>query len=56
LHLPRVKKWDDVIKKLSPLPVQDAVYLATESATDSYTNPVYKTDHPSVSCPKIGLH
>lgn len=48
LHLPRVKKWDDVLKHLSPLPVQNGVYLATESATDSYTNPVYKTDHPSV--------
>lgn len=41
-------KWNDVITKLSPLPKQDGVYLATESATDSYTNPEYKTDHPSV--------
>ncbi|MGS2741278.1 hypothetical protein [Sinomicrobium sp. M5D2P17] len=41
-------KWDDVLNGLSPLPVQDGVYLATESATDSYTNPKYKTDHPSV--------
>lgn len=42
------KKWNDVIEKLAALPVQDAKYLFTESATDSYTNPVYKTDHPSV--------
>lgn len=48
LGLPRKPEWDEVIKKLSPLPVQDSVYLATESATDSYTNPTYKTDHPSV--------
>ena len=48
LHLPRNKKWDDVINQLSPLPVQDNLYLATESATDSYTNPEYRTDHPSV--------
>lgn len=41
-------KWVDVLKKLSEFPVQDDVYLATESATDSYTNPEYKTDHPSV--------
>jgi hypothetical protein len=41
-------KWEEVLKKLSPLPIQDNVYLATESATDSYTNPEYKTDHPSV--------
>lgn len=48
LQLPRNKKWDDVIKQLSPLPVQDDKYLFTESATDSYTNPEFKTDHPSV--------
>lgn len=45
---PEVAKWKDVIAQLSALAVQDNVYLATESATDSYTNPEYKTDHPSV--------
>ena len=48
LHMGRHKKWDEVMNKLSPLPVRDSLYLAAESATDSYTNPVYKTDHPSV--------
>ena len=48
LNLPRNQKWDDVLQKLSPLPVQDKKYLFTESGTDSYTNPEYKTDHPSV--------
>ena len=48
LHLSRNKKWDDVLNKLSPLPVQNNKYLFTESATDSYTNPEYRTDHPSV--------
>ncbi|CAM3923621.1 hypothetical protein SAMN06265348_111118 [Pedobacter westerhofensis] len=48
LELPREKKWDDILAKLSPLPLQDGVYLAAESAKDSYTNPEYKTDHPSV--------
>jgi protein-glucosylgalactosylhydroxylysine glucosidase len=48
LHLPRNKKWDDVLNKLSPLPIQNEKYLFTESGTDSYTNPDYKTDHPSV--------
>jgi len=48
LKLPADKKWDHVLKHLSPLPVQDMVYLAAESAPDSYTNPKYKTDHPSV--------
>lgn len=46
--LPRNAKWDDVINKLSRLPEQKGLYLATESATDSYTNPRYITDHPSV--------
>lgn len=41
-------KWDEVLAKLSPLPMQDGVYLAAESAPDSYTNPLYLTDHPSV--------
>ncbi|MEA5256167.1 hypothetical protein VB264_00120 [Arcicella aquatica] len=50
LGLKRNAKYDDVLKKLSPLPVQDGVYLATESAKDSYTNPVFLTDHPSVLC------
>jgi protein-glucosylgalactosylhydroxylysine glucosidase len=48
LGMPRNKKWDEVIKKLSALPVQDNLYLAAESATDSYTNPAFRTDHPSV--------
>lgn len=48
LHLPRNKKWDDVIRRLSPLPVQGDKYLFTESATDSYTNEEYRGDHPSV--------
>ncbi len=42
------EKWVEVLEKLSEFPVQEDVYLATESATDSYTNPEYKTDHPSV--------
>lgn len=48
LGMPRNAKWDEVMHKLSPLPKQNGVYLATESATDSYTNPEFKTDHPSV--------
>ncbi|RXK87449.1 hypothetical protein ESB13_07235 [Filimonas effusa] len=48
LGLPRNKKWDSVLAKLSPLPEQNGVYLAAESAPDSYTNPEFKTDHPSI--------
>ena len=45
---PRVEGWDEVINKLAALPVQDDVYLATETATDSYTFPKWMTDHPAV--------
>lgn len=48
LKMPRNKKWDSVLKMLSPLPVLNNLYLAAESAPDSYTNPAYKTDHPYV--------
>jgi hypothetical protein len=48
LNMPRNKKWDIVLKGLSPLPLNENLYLAAESATDSYTNPEYRTDHPSV--------
>ncbi|WP_434036498.1 hypothetical protein [Formosa sp. 4Alg 33] len=41
-------EWKKVLEELSPLPVQNNKYLAAESATDSYTNPEYRTDHPSV--------
>jgi len=45
---PRVAKWDDVIEKLAPLPVGDQVYLATQTAPDSYTFDRWMTDHPAV--------
>lgn len=47
LKEPRVKQWDEVVAKLSPLPQKDGVYLEAESAPDSYTNPKDITDHPS---------
>lgn len=48
LHEELPSKWVSVLKKLSVLPTQNNVYLATESAKDSYNNPEFKTDHPSV--------
>ena len=48
LMMPRNKKWDEIIQKLAALPVQNNLYLPTESAKDAYTNPEFKTDHPSV--------
>jgi protein-glucosylgalactosylhydroxylysine glucosidase len=40
--------WDKVLRGLSPLPQKDGLYLAAESAPDSYTNPQYLEDHPAV--------
>lgn len=41
-------KWDKVMKHLSPLPVKNGLYLATQSTPDTYTNPEYTSDHPSM--------
>ncbi|ASB49756.1 hypothetical protein [Alkalitalea saponilacus] len=46
--LERNPEWQDVIDKLSPLPMKDGLYLFTESAPDSYSNENYLTDHPMV--------
>lgn len=41
--------WNDVIEKISPLAVQDGLYLCSEDTKDSYENPRYMSDHPIVS-------
>jgi hypothetical protein len=48
LGLPREEKWDTVLKSLSALPVAEGKYLFTESTPDSFTNPKWVNDHPSV--------
>lgn len=48
LGLARDPKWDDVLRKLAPLPVADGKYLFTETTPDSYTNPKWNADHPAV--------
>jgi hypothetical protein len=45
----RKKEWDDLIQKLSPLAFNDdSLYLAAESATDTYTNQKATSDHPAM--------
>lgn len=45
----RIPEWDRLLAKLSPLAADDqGRYLAAETATDSYTNTRYLTDHPAV--------
>ncbi|HPR33444.1 MAG TPA: hypothetical protein PLK12_15190, partial [Prolixibacteraceae bacterium] len=42
------EEWQHVIDHLAGLPVGDSLYLFSENATDSYSNPRYFTDHPIV--------
>ena len=44
----RNPEWDDLIEKLSPLAEKDGLYLAAESAPDTYQNILYYSDHPAV--------
>ena len=51
--LERNKLWDDILQKLSPLaagktPDGKDVYLAAESAPDTYSTPSSFSDHPAV--------
>lgn len=48
LGMERNPAWDSVLQNLSPLPVQKGVYLAAQSFPDTYTNPRYTTDHPTM--------
>lgn len=43
--LPRVVEWDRVIEHLSPLPVNESVYIGAESQPDLWQN--NRKDHPS---------
>jgi hypothetical protein len=40
--------WQNIQTQLAPLPQLDSLYYPTESATDAYTNPRYRGDHPAV--------
>ena len=60
LGLPADLKWQSVIERLSPLPVQDGLYLCSEDTKDSYQNIRYLSDHPIVAgtlgmLPETGL-
>jgi len=43
------RKWEEVIEKLSPMPVLNGLYLCSEDTKDSYQNIRYLSDHPIVS-------
>jgi hypothetical protein len=46
--LTRDTQWDAVIEKLSPLASKDGLYLAAESAPQTYRDVRFTSDHPSV--------
>jgi len=46
LGLVREPRWDQVLNQLSPLPVQDGVYLMQEGMTDTYTK--WNWEHPAL--------
>ena len=48
LGLARDPAWDRVLSRLAKPAVADGKYLFAESAPDSYVNPRWATDHPSV--------
>lgn len=54
LGLPRSPEWDDVLARLSPLPVKDGRYVALESHPDTFDNVASRHDHPTMLAP-LGL-
>ena len=51
LGLPREAKWDDVLAHLPPLPTRDGLYVAAETATETFTRPGQNTSHPCMLAP-----
>jgi len=48
MNLPEKEEWQKVIDGLPPFAQKDGLYLAAESAPDSYENEHYYSDHPMV--------
>lgn len=48
LGLPRREEWDEVLQKLSPLPVVDGLYVNAESDPDTFRDASKRRDHPSL--------
>jgi hypothetical protein len=48
LGLPREAQWDTVLQELATPAVADGRYLFADTAPDTYSNPRWATDHPSV--------
>lgn len=46
--MPKNLQWEELIDKLSPLAAQDGLYLAAETATDTYKDIRFTSDHMAV--------
>ncbi len=47
--LPHIEEWDNIIARIAPLAFNnDSLYLAAESATDTYSNIKATSDHPAL--------
>ncbi|WP_325637423.1 hypothetical protein [Parapedobacter sp.] len=46
MNMPRDEKWDDVLNKLSPLPIEDGVYVTYEGIENMWTR--YNWEHPAL--------
>lgn len=51
LGLTREQKWDDIIAHLPPLTIRDGLYVAGETASDTFTKPGRNTSHPCMLAP-----
>ena len=54
LGLPRVARWDQVLRDLARPPVADDKYLFAETAPETYSQKKWNHDHPSVTA-ALGL-
>ena len=48
MGLPRDNDWDEVINRLSPLAAKDSLYLAAETAPETYSDIRFTSDHMAV--------
>ena len=48
LGLKREPTWDKVLRGLSALPMRDGLYVNTESAPTTFTDPAQRRDHPTL--------
>jgi hypothetical protein len=51
LGLTRVPEWDDMLRRLAPLPVNSGCYVALESHADTWSNVASRHDHPEMLMP-----